>query len=328
MLVVGNITEDFVDKATSIGGAVSYAAAVTSAFGARACIVTAAKAGPLLASEPLVQLFRRHKLRVVPSNATLGFKHTYNSRFAAFWGSDRQLRVTAHPNVTLAARHVPWWWRRARVVLLCPLTADDVDVSSFTRRWHGRQMVGLMGQGLQRKLDAAGHVSTLQQPFSEQLLALFAAGGATVFLSDVETEHWSSETWDLLRQLPGRMLVTRGARGAEELNNGVLTTHKSFPTTAVVDTNGAGDTFASAYMLALLRGHPAPADVANWAGALAVGQPQLCKPACVTETLKRNWKSMFPGPCYGLLVPGLWGHLCRKLSSPSVSAVMGRIGLS
>lgn len=40
--IVGNVTIDLVDGKKALGGAVSYAAAVASAFGVRACIVTAA----------------------------------------------------------------------------------------------------------------------------------------------------------------------------------------------------------------------------------------------------------------------------------------------
>lgn len=57
------------------------------------------------------------------------------------------------------------------------------------------------------------------------------------------------------------------------------------------DTNGAGDTFATAYMLALARGHPAPVSVAHWAGGVAVSQPQACKPGCVTSALQAAWAS-------------------------------------
>ena len=46
-----------------------------------------------------------------------------------------------------------------------------------------------------------------------------------------------------------------------------------------VDTNGAGDTFATAYMLALMQGQPQPGRAANWAAAQAVSQPQA-RAAC------------------------------------------------
>lgn len=76
LLIVGPITEDVVDGARYPGGAVSYAATVASALGARACIVTTASAdaGPFPALEG-------HDIIIVPSNRTLTFEHTYT-----FWG--------------------------------------------------------------------------------------------------------------------------------------------------------------------------------------------------------------------------------------------------
>ena len=52
---------------------------------------------------------------------------------------------------------------------------------------------------------------------------------------------------------------------------------------AAVDTNGAGDTFATAYMLALARRAGSPGAVANWVASRAVMQAQACKPQCVLD---------------------------------------------
>lgn len=86
-------------------------------------------------------------------------------------GNRRKLRVSAQPNVTLSAAHVPWNCRRARTIVLGPLTADDVDVASFLQAgWPGRRApIALMAQGLQRALEpGTGRVMSHKQP-SEQL---------------------------------------------------------------------------------------------------------------------------------------------------------------
>ena len=46
-------------------------------------------------------------------------------------GNQRRLRVTAQPNVTLTLADVPPRCRRARTVLLGPLTPTDLDAASF-----------------------------------------------------------------------------------------------------------------------------------------------------------------------------------------------------
>lgn len=51
-----------------------------------------------------------------------------------------------------------------------------------------------------------------------------------------------------------------------------------------VDTNGAGDTFATAYMLALARRDRHPGTTANWAAARTVSQAQVRASARGTNT--------------------------------------------
>lgn len=75
-------------------------------------------------------------------------------------------------------------------------------------------------------------------------------------------------------------VVTKGGDGATE-----ITAYGSTDIPAlrvdVVNTNGAGDTFATAYMLAKLRGARNPGEEASFAASRAVMQPQQCKPGCI-----------------------------------------------
>jgi hypothetical protein len=149
-------------------------------------------------------------------------------------GNHRKLRVTAQPNVTLSASHLPARCRRARTLLLGPLMPVDLDPASFLAPrpwWHGvlglpRQQVGLMAQGLQRQLDASGRVRPLAAP-SPQLVA--ALGPATsLFLSDVETDAWPNGTVATLAARTARFLLTRGKDGADEHLGGSLARHPVF----------------------------------------------------------------------------------------------------
>lgn len=136
------------------GGAVAYAAAVASALGVRACVVTGTLQQTLLirsngcacndmmdrrlvlsnamsalaagSSDADMSVFRGHELHRVATTETLTFEHTYT-----WWGHRRKLRVTAQPDETLTAAHVPRHCRRARVVLLGPLTPRDMHSASF-----------------------------------------------------------------------------------------------------------------------------------------------------------------------------------------------------
>ena len=64
------------------GGAIAYAAAVASAYGVKACVVTAA--GP----DADLAVFSGHELHVVPTNRTLTFEHSYT-----WWGESSPCAV-------------------------------------------------------------------------------------------------------------------------------------------------------------------------------------------------------------------------------------------
>lgn len=283
VLLVGNVTIDLVDKKPALGGASAYAAAVLSAFGIRACIVTAAGGDADLSA------FEGHDLHVVPSNATLTFEHTYT-----WWGNKRVLRVLAEPNVTLNWNHVPVHCRRARTVLLGPLMPKDIDCQSFVHKTRGwldgwlgfHQHIGLMAQGLQRSLDATKKVIPVKAPQSSLLEALNSE--VYVFLSDVETDIWPQGTVGNLTLQSARWLITRGEHGADEFSHKGMHHLPPYKVDSVADTNGAGDTFATAYMLALQSGWPSPGSFANWAASRAVMMPQDCKPHCVSQGMHAN----------------------------------------
>ncbi len=69
-----------------------------------------------------------------------GMKLTTVNTYA---GNKRKLRVTASPNMTLTMRHVPQHCRRARTVLLGPLTPQDLDAASFINFKQGRRLLQL-----------------------------------------------------------------------------------------------------------------------------------------------------------------------------------------
>ncbi|KAG1654340.1 hypothetical protein FOA52_010651 [Chlamydomonas sp. UWO 241] len=280
VLLVGYVTVDIVGNTTPTGGAVSYAAAALGALGLRACVVTVA--GP----DADLSVFARHELHVVASELTLTFEHTYT-----WFGNARRLHVPANPNITLTVAHVPPRCRRARVVIAAPLTLYDVDAASLLQHdggWveaalRGYQHVGLLAQGFQRSIGAGGRVEPMRSP-SPQLLAGLSPA-VSLFLSDVETDEWAPGALASVAARSGRTLITRGDKGATELSKGHATDIPPVHVPRAADTNGAGDTFATAYMVALAWGHGDPGAAASWAGSRAVLMPQSCKPHCAGEHL-------------------------------------------
>ncbi|KAK9835526.1 hypothetical protein WJX74_002373 [Apatococcus lobatus] len=281
LLIVGNATIDLVDGKKSLGGAISYAAAVAEAYGVRACIVTAA------GSDADLAMFKGHDLHVVPTESTLTFEHTYT-----WWGHKRKLRVTAAPNVTLTMDHVPRHCRGARTILLGPLTPQDLNAATFVPPvpswWQkllgARQHVGYMAQGEQRTLDSTGRVIPAKLP--SQHIQDAVTPQTSIFLSDVETDVWPKGSVAKLAAQSNRFVVTRGELGADVFSSDSTIFHFDAEKVNATDTNGAGDTFATAYMLALSRGSSTPGAVANWAASRAVMLPQSCKPGCITSAIR------------------------------------------
>ena len=265
-------------------GSVTYAAAVARGLRNNACIVTTARD-----AEDVSDL-DGHDTHVIETNATLTFKHTYT-----FWGNSRKLQVLQQPKHVLTADDVPARCRMARVVLVGPLTATDVDVQSFTRPQgfayrllQHFQHIGVMAQGLQRQLDKAGMVTHLRTPSHALLHAVTPA--TTVFLSDVETDPWSSEQFNAVVRRMQRLLVTRGARGVSAYSYSGGPVHVPAEKIKPVDTNGAGDTFATGYMLSLAHGKSAQQALlqGTWMASRVCLRSQDCKPDCCAEAVQEE----------------------------------------
>ncbi|CAD7696805.1 unnamed protein product [Ostreobium quekettii] len=203
-------------------------------------------------------------------------------------GNQRKLRVLSTTGKLLSLRHVPWHCRLSRVVLLAPLIPEDLNAAEFVKfsgffQWLLPQHIGLMAQGFQRGTGSKGEVMAFEQP-SQQLMDGLGPG-VSVFLSDVETDSWQKETLSSVVNRADRLLITRGGDGATEYSNGAV---KHIPVQKVEvleDTNGAGDTFATAYMLALARRDASPGAEAARAAARTVMRPQVCKPWCIGEDM-------------------------------------------
>ncbi|KAK9861264.1 hypothetical protein WJX84_006322, partial [Apatococcus fuscideae] len=212
LLIVGNATIDLVDGKKSLGGAISYAAAVAEAYGVRACIVTAA------GSDADLTMFHGHDLYIIPTKSTLTFEHTYT----------------------------------------CPQLVAKIARSPAA--------CGYMAQGEQRTLDPTGQYTPPSCPLPIIQVSIAGSFLLPKFLAS------------RLAALSNRFVVTRGELGADDFSSDNTTFHFDAEKVNATDTNGAGDTFATAYMLALSRGSTDPGAVANWDG----GQPG-CHAAAVLQ---------------------------------------------
>ena len=251
VLLVGAVTLDRFGDEWRPGGAPLYAARALAALGLRARVLTIA--GP----DADLEVLAGHELEVVAAEASLRFEHEPA-------GDSRRLRLAARPARALTAGDLPAGWGDAGVLVLGPLLPDDVDVASFLGVATG--LVGLLAQGLQRRVRADGGVAMERAPSGALLEALQAESHArtTVFLSSEEVAGWPREVLSALASSCARVVVTRGAAGAEVHRGGAAPLAVAAAPAQAVDTTGGGDAFAAAFMAALAGG---AGDAA--AGALA-----------------------------------------------------------
>lgn len=139
---------------------------------------------------------------------------------------------------------------------------------------------------------------TLSDPFivgafRERVADLLSAGVELLFCNDVEARAWTGKeeidaACEALAGEVKRFAVTCGSEGARVRDGGRTIALPGFRVEAI-DTNGAGDAFAGAYLYGMTHGHDAPTSgrIANYAASRVVSKfgPRL--DASITDGLKR-----------------------------------------
>lgn len=253
-VAIGHVTKDLLpDGSYTIGGTATYASLTVRRLGVAVGVLT---------SFPdhldLSGALRGIDVRVVPSAAATTFENTYQ-------GTRRRQFVHALAD-PLRPAHLPPDWKRAPIVLLCPL------VGELGLEWLGvfeASLVGVTPQGWMRDWDEAGLVHHKAWAEAEQILPQV---DVLVF-----SEEDVGRDASLIRQytrLARIAVVTRGRRGAVVFWQG---NSREFPAfhAQEVDPTGAGDVFAAAFLVRLSEtGDPyVAAPFANCAASFAIEGP-------------------------------------------------------
>jgi len=239
LLIAGPVTwDEFEDGSRRPGGAVTYAARTAEALGVRAAIL-------VLGGDDLdLAALAAHD--VVRVNApTLIFRHQPR-------GQSRHLRVLTRPGRGLSAADLPPAWGAARVRILAPLVPDDIALTSFAAL--PPQPTALLGQGLLRLSNSRGDISVAKRPLS--LNSSVLSPYYSLFLSDEETRPWPVADFEAVLARVERLVVTRGGEGASIYHRESPSMPIEVPAVPAEphDTTGAGDVFATAFILALSLG--------------------------------------------------------------------------
>ncbi len=229
-LLVGHITADLTPSGRRLGGTVSYAARVASAFGLPVKLLTSAQQ-----DEPLLEELQPYvaEMAVLPAAATSTFENIYQQ------GRRTQyIRGVAAP---ITAADVPAGWQNAPLVHLAPLTGevDPQIVHAFTDSF-----VLLTAQGWFRQWGEDGRVR-FKRWFDPDIVRAL-----DVVVFSIEDIAEAPDLEPLMAQVAKCLIVTRGAEGGTYYYQGQVFHYDTLPLEEV-DVTGAGDVFAASLLSSL-----------------------------------------------------------------------------
>lgn len=227
-LVIGHVTRDEAPNGTfQVGGTATYSALAANRLGLRVGVLTSADA-----ATPLFEDYPSIIVRCRPAGCTTTFENVYLA------GSRRQYVRAVAEYLTVA--DLPSGWDAVPVVHLGPV-AQEVDLDLALAFPHS--FLGVTPQGWLRAWDAQGLVSPAKWGWADRLLGI--ADVVVLSLADI-----GGDTQRLARyvDLTRTLVLTVGEDGAVVFHEG---RERSMPAYTVnqVDPTGAGDVFATAYLV-------------------------------------------------------------------------------
>lgn len=237
-LVIGHAVQDILPPpspaeaaAWRLGGTASYAALLAGRLGLRTAVLTAAAPDlPLEDALPGIEIAR------APSDCSTHFHNAYTAH-----GRVQKIPQRAS---AIDSSSLPADWRDTEIVLLGPVAGevDDALAACFPRA-----LIGVSAQGWLRQIDADDRVRPLP-PERWQADALLQPAHV-LFVSDEDIP--SAGARRVLEEWRGRvdtLAYTHGEGGADVYHHGAGRHIDAFPT-QVVDLTGAGDVFATAFLI-------------------------------------------------------------------------------
>ena len=244
-VALGHVTNDRLAEGQFPGGSALYAALTAAKLGASARIITSF--GPDFIGTGMLSA-AGIELEVLPSQQTTTFTAVDTGGKRSWLASGRADQL-----------HGPIG--EADIVFACPVLAE-VDPSCLQAPPPKIVAAGL--QGWLRGMDPDGHVNPVDADLS------FLRGCQALFCSEEDLGDNATSVVPRLLELAPTVVVTEGSRGAVVYLLGRPHRVLALPTSQV-DPTGAGDTFATCFLLALASGMSAlDAAVVGACGASAV----------------------------------------------------------
>jgi len=227
-VAVGHVTNDHLAEGQFPGGSALYAALTAAKLGASVRILTSF--GPDFTGAGLLSS-AGIELEVLPSGQTTTFTAVDIGDKRSWLASGRADQLHGPSGA-------------ADIVFACPVLAE-VDPSCLQAPPSTIVAAGL--QGWLRAMDPDGHVKPVDMDLS------FLRGCQALFCSEEDLGHNATSVLPRLLELAPTVVVTEGSRGAVVYLHGKPHRVLALPTSQV-DPTGAGDTFATCFLLALASG--------------------------------------------------------------------------
>jgi sugar/nucleoside kinase (ribokinase family) len=257
IIIVGHVCEDILPGGgLGLGGTASYAAVTAQRLGLRAGLVTST--GPEL---NVAETFPGVQVACRPSAETTIFENIYLP------GGRKQL-LHGHAGA-LRCADVPAAWRQVRMVYLGSID-QELDDSLFGC-FGQDSVVGVMPQGFFRRWDETGQVFYTDWTPSEQILRHIDI--LTISELDVPDPEALARDWGRFIKT---VVITRAERGATVYQGGDFCNYPARPTQQL-DPTGAGDVFATAFLIRLVETGDAcqAARFANAVASFSVEGPEM-----------------------------------------------------
>jgi sugar/nucleoside kinase (ribokinase family) len=267
-LIIGHVSHDLTPEGFVTGGTVSYSGLTAQALGCKTCVVTSAGAD----FDPVVEL-PGLKVHVIPAADTTTFDNIYTAE-----GRQQYLHKRAN---RIEPGHIPPDWLQASIVHLAPV---DMEFDPAMIQTFSNSKIGITPQGWLRSWDETGKIG--YKSWQPDAAVLSKAAVLVISEEDIPPE----ESLCPYREHVPILVQTRGRQGCTVFQGEA---QYDFPAPAVQEVNptGAGDIFATAFMIRLHQTNSIPeaAVFANEIAALSVtGKTLLEKAAIIQERLQSN----------------------------------------
>lgn len=245
-LTIGHICYDITPGGRVVGGAAAYASSVAQTLGCRTAVVTSAAP-----EDDWQKVFPGIAVHQKPSAATTIFENVYTA-------STRTQTIHAVAE-HITVDDVPVEWSRPAIVHLAPIANEvELDITQV----FSTSVLGLGAQGWMRRWDDSGRVFHIAWDAAATVVPL----AAVTFIS-VE-DLIEPDELDIYRGLARTLVVTDGRRGCRVYFNGEARQFPA-PVVPVVNTTGAGDIFAGAYLVRLYQTDGDVWEAARYANEIA-----------------------------------------------------------